>query len=401
MLEPAGNDTGSRSAIATPGPGRTDAVRVRILLEGAVENLMGTWDHDRGRFPFSSRLIGSTIVNDYAHPVAVRYTINSLLGLAAAARAGTLDVTEAQVHAMVDRFLARTPERLLMPADHGLLALLECELSSGLAIVRDRTRAMARLLQHAASGSNMQDVAWLLWGSAAVYRAGVGVGAELVRDALEIIVGRLVDPGTGLPRHAAARYRRNVVSFGSLVYFLRAMREASETLGDERAQALFEGGVSSAISFQGPQGEWPWMIDCRVGRPFDSYPVFAVHQDSMAMLFLHPALDQGLPNVATAITRSLAWDFGENELGAKMFTERPFFAYRSIERAERAPRVRRYVRSLGSRTGVAHEPRYVRRTRINDECRSYNLGWILFVWSSRPEASDQEDAEPEQVGLST
>src|SRR5438093_6782818 len=32
-------------------------------------------------------------------------------------------------------------------------------------------------------------------------------------------------------------------------------------------------------SLQGPQGEWPWMIDVRSGNPLDVYPVFAVHQD--------------------------------------------------------------------------------------------------------------------------
>jgi hypothetical protein len=227
----------------------------------------------------------------------------------------------------------------------------------------------------------MQDLAWLLWGAAAASRAGVGAGTDVVRDALALMTRGLVDPGTGLPRHAASRYRRNVVSFGSIVYFLRALHEAAVTLEDERLDARFERAVSRVVGFQGPQGEWPWMIDCRRGRPFDFYPVFAVHQDSMAMLFLHPALDRGLPDVAKAIDRSVAWDFGENELAAPMFAERPFFAYRSIERTERLPRLRRYARSrLVARAPVAPDARSV---RINDECRSYHLGWILFAWAGR------------------
>ncbi len=244
----------------------------------------------------------------------------------------------------------------------------------------------------------MQDLAWLLWGSVAAYRAGVGIGADRAREALELIVTELVDPGTGLPRHSGARYRRNVVSFGSLVYFLRAMHEAAVGLGDDRAQRLFERGVARAISFQGPQGEWPWMIDCRHGLPFDRYPVFAVHQDSMAMLFLHPAQDRGLPGVAPAIARSLAWDFGDNELGMTMFTERPFFAFRSIERAERMPRGRRYLRSLPSGRGRSGELGPAANTRVNDECRSYHLGWILFAWAARS-ADDLRAAGRDPIGV--
>jgi hypothetical protein len=362
-----------------------DTARVHTLLDGSVENLLATWHPEFGRFPFSSRRAGSTLVHNYAHPVSPRYTINSLLGLAAAARNGKLGVGEAQVQTMFARFLATTTDPVLMAADHGLLTVLEAELGASRSALGERVRVIAGLLAQPQT-LNMQDLAWLLWGSGAAYRAGIAGGADTARDALALILAELVDPGTGLPRHSQARYRRNVVSFGSLVYFLRAMKEAADTLGSERARALFERGVAQAVSFQGPQGEWPWMIDCHSGRPFDRYPVFAVHQDAMAMLFLHPALDDGLPGIEAAISRSLAWDFGENELGAVMFIADPFFAYRSIERTERAPRARRFLRSLPGRAGFSQAPGYAAAVRINDECRSYHLGWILFAWSSRPEA---------------
>jgi hypothetical protein len=394
MLEP------QRYACSDPDPEQpgTDAVRVRTLLDGSVENLLATWHPEFGRFPFSSRRAGSTLVHNYAHPVSPRYTINSLLGLAAAARNGSLGVGETQVQNMYGRFLATTTDPVLMPADHGLLAVLEAELGASRSALRERMRGIAGRLAQPQT-LNMQDLAWLLWGSAAAYRAGIAGGADAARDALALILAELVDPGTGLPRHSQARYRRNVVSFGSLVYFLRAMNEAAQTLGSERARGLFERGVAQAVSFQGPLGEWPWMIDCHSGRPFDRYPVFAVHQDGMAMLFLHPALDDGLPGIEAAISRSLAWDFGENELGAVMFTEKPFFAYRSIERTEHAPRARRFLRSLPARARLSPTPGYAGAVRINAECRSYHLGWILYAWSSRPEA-DRERAGRERIELS-
>ena len=72
------------------------------------------------------------------------------------------------------------------------------------------------------------------------------------------------------------------------------------------------------------------------------------------MLFLLPALDAGVQGVAAAVGRSLDWCFGANESGIDFYRYDPFFAYRSIERADRSPRVRRYLRSLAvfaSRSG--------------------------------------------------
>ena len=87
----------------------------------------------------------------------------------------------------------------------------------------------------------------------------------------------------------------------------------------------------------------------------------------------------GLDCVIEAIARSLAWVAGENEVATPMIRREPIVAYRSLERRDLAPRVRRYLRS---RRGPSGE--WTRATvRVNRECRSYHLGWILFAWSSR------------------
>jgi len=355
-----------------------DPAQVRLLLKGSVENLVATWDEQRALFPYSSRLHDAQLVNDYANPYAVRYTINSLLGLLRNARSHAPTLSETDVRSMTDAYFRRRPERQTLPADEGLTTVLLAELDADFEVLATRVRTLAGLLARDTVRLNMQDLAWILWGGAAAVREGAPAAEDVVRRALEIITSDYVDVGTGLPRHSTQRYRRNVVSFGSLTYFLRAMREAADAIGDKRAMQLFESGVARTIAVQGPLGEWPWMINCRTGKPFDFYPVFAVHQDSMAMLFLHAAATAGLSGAANAVARSLAWVFGENELHRQMFVEQPFFAYRSIERAERAPRLRRYTRSIGlarpATTGAAI-------IRFNDECRSYHLGWVLYVWS--------------------
>jgi hypothetical protein len=366
---------------------------VGALLAGSVENLLETWNERLALFPFSSRLERSTVVSDYAPPVAVRYTINSLLGLVEAARSESVDVPEAEVRALAEAFFARRDEPATLPADQGLTTVLQCALDADSATLRRQVRGLANVLAHGDGETlNMQDAAWILWGGAAARRAGVAEGADVARAAHRLIARELVADGTGLPRHSARRYRRDIVSFGSLTYFLRAMHEAATTLGDQGAEQLFRSGVARARALQGPRGEWPWMIDARSGTAFDRYPVFSVHQDSMAMLFLHPALDRGLPGASEAIGRSVAWVLGDNELGRPMFVERPFFAYRSIERIERAPRLRRYARAVRHRVSPRPSIGGARRVRLNDECRSYHLGWILYVWSNRPETLEGASA---------
>jgi hypothetical protein len=389
------------SFTTTPLSGIDDA-QVRLLLDGSAENLLATWSPDTALFPYASRLHGSTITNDYAHPLAVRYTVNSLLGLALAARSGTVDgPSEAEVQAMAGAFFAAGHGSRYQPADHGLATVLHCALGSSRATVATQVRHLQDALAGFARGPfTIQDAAWILWGAAAAHRAGIDGSADVVQAAYARITSDLVEPRTGLPRHSTERYRRNVVSFGALTYFLRAMHEAAATLGHADAERRFHAGVTRAIGLQGPQGEWPWMIDARTGTPFDFYPVFSVHQDSMAMLFLHPALDRGTPGAQKAIARSLGWVFGDNERGQRMFVEQPFFAYRAIERCDRGSqwrpylRARRYLRSLGHRLHPAPATLGAAVTRVNDECRSYHPGWILFVWSTRPEAHGEAGPVP-------
>jgi len=188
-----------------------------------------------------------------------------------------------------------------------------------------------------------------------------------------------------LPFHSDRRYRRRVASFGAVTYFLRALHEAATAFGDEDADQLFTAGLERTLALQGPLGDWPWMIDPVSGRSLDRYPVFAVHQDSMAMLFLLPALDRGVVGARQALDRSLDWALGRNELGIPMYVDDPIFvAFRSIERRERAPRARRYLRSsanvLMRRSG---ETERAPALRLNSECRSYHLGWILYAWCGR------------------
>jgi hypothetical protein len=75
-----------------------------------------------------------------------------------------------------------------------------------------------------------------------------------------------------------------------------------------------------------------------------------------------------------------------------MVTPEPFFIYRSIRRKGPFEIRKRYVRSLLlSLSRKEGERAHPSSLEINRECRSYHLGWILFVWSGRRDFEEFTD----------
>ena len=71
----------------------------------------------------------------------------------------------------------------------------------------------------------MQEIAWLLWGACAAGHAGLAGAEELAARLFAVIERDYAEPGTSLPRHSSRSYRSGVVSFGEVVYYLRALHE--------------------------------------------------------------------------------------------------------------------------------------------------------------------------------
>ena len=104
-------------------------------------------------------------MHDFDHPSVIRYTINSLLGLQAAARHDPSQLDPAEVSALTTTFLEHHLERIDNPADLGLLLVL---LSEGEPATRQANELLARVdaaaRSTAASRLTMQEASWMLWG---------------------------------------------------------------------------------------------------------------------------------------------------------------------------------------------------------------------------------------------
>jgi hypothetical protein len=350
-------------------------LRPQELCEASSRFLDEVWSEEHALYPFTTSVVDGRYVSDYRLPWAVRYTINTLLGRLQAARAG---LAGAPPVSQVERETALVRERYgrdLGPGDRGLLLVLLAELGADADELRTELAAAGR-----PGELNLQDLSWLLWGALRAEEAGVetGLGAEL-QEALRGL------EGATLARHTRSWLRRDLVSFGSTVYYLRALHERARVRGDEHSRARFDDGVRAALGFQGARGEWPWLVSVSRGQTLDVYPVYSVHQLAMAMLFLLPALDDGrIEGVAEAIRRSWGWVDRGNELGIEFAQHEPFLVYRSLERAEPLPKLTRFARATARsafRGGKPQEP--AARTRVNREWRSYEAGWLLYAWSGR------------------
>lgn len=222
------------------------------------------------------------------------------------------------------------------------------------------------------------EVAWLVSGLLHADHAGLrsarGVALRELEDRLE--------RGTSVFRHASAtapwrhRLRTRIANFADQVYPLQALAFAAMALGDAARLELADRCGARLAAAQGPLGQWWWHHDAATGRVAERYPVYSVHQHSMAPMALRCLALAGGQDHAAAAARSRAW-LQANEIGADMVEPASGIIWRSVERDE-APtlgRLRQARMMLGRGTPDETPP----RLRLNREIRPYEWGWLLYA----------------------
>lgn len=355
----------------------------RMLVTRAIELLDSAHDPQRAAFPVRIRACTGGYAIEHEGPDVARYSINCLLGLQAAGRHGVNHPALAETQARVEAFAARHGRTITRPSDLGLFAAVAvgAGLESQAAESIERVRAITA--GPAARRLTMQDLAWIVWGAAAGARIGVTGASELAHSLIDRMLARYVVSATGLPRHSLNPLRAGIVSFGSLAYYLTALHAYWCWSGDRRALDAFAAGVAATLRLQAPDGAWPWLVDCSSGAVLSRYPVYTVHQLSMASFFLLPALRAGILDTSRPVETSVAWVFGANELRRSLCVRRPYLIFRSVQPARPLPRVSRYLaaapRALLSRSQTRPP---TRRLGVDTASHSYEWGWLLAAWSA-------------------
>ncbi|MBM3334231.1 hypothetical protein FJY63_06180, partial [Candidatus Sumerlaeota bacterium] len=308
-----------------------------------------------------------------------RYSLNSLLGLNKVRKQG-VDLPW-NLEGIYARYVRDVGRPYVNPANAAMTMWVAAELGIPLpAPVNDR---VAKYLENPQTWRTWEAQAfgWMILSLVASATPNdLERAAKLVRFVLE----RLRDERTGLFRYCSNGFRKNQASFGGMAYLTWALLRYGRRVGERAALDAGLAACRSLIELQGPQGQWPWMINVRSATVSDWYQVYSVHQDAMAPLFLLEALDLGCPEAREAIMRGFNWIVGENEMGQNMVCNRHSMIYRSVIRKGRFEKAARFVRMLRSdylryRDRIAS----AEHLRINPECRSYHLGWMLYAFSDR------------------
>ena len=233
-----------------------------------------------------------------------------------------------------------------------------------------------------------QDLGMILTGIVAQARAGRTKWYRFADPLFAFLVERYLG-ASGLFFDASVGLRRRFASFASQTYLALACYSYGEFAKSRHAIEIANACTRKLIDFQGPNGEWPWFFDAQNGTVLDFYEVYSVHQFGMAPALLECAERHDLPKARDALIRGFKWVLGDNQLAKPMFMPEIHLSIRSQARKhELHTNKLRMVRAvhnafLGRAAGLIDPA----KLRLRLECRSYELGWILWSFGNRSDLS--------------
>jgi hypothetical protein len=361
--------------------------RIAVLVETALGGLPRMLDPETGVFVFTVRPGGPA-------GRSLRYTAITLIGLTAAARAGF----ETRLH--LDRLVRGLADRRREIANPGELGLLLWCLSD---YHEEATPAheeiVARIPTTAARlrGLTSTEQGWLLTGLSRMARVApshveVADKAHAVFTALQANYAEdtgLFCYGGRAGGRLRRRLRRRLGFFDNQVYGIQASADYYRAFGDRDALAMAGRCADQILHAQGPLGQWPWHYNVRTGAVVDRYPVYAVHQHGMAPMALNAVAEIAGRGVDDALERSVAWVFGENELGRTMVDPERAVIWRSIRRRIAHGKLVHVFKALslvglqGAGNRLATMVNTPGQLDVDMECRPYELGWLLLAFARR------------------
>ena len=361
--------------------------RTGMLIDTALAALPRMLDQRTGTFVFTVRPTGPA-------GQSLRYTCITLIGVAAATRAGwrhSLDLPR-----LVDGLAERSRE-ITNAGELGLLLWCLSDHHQRVTPAHEEVLSRVPVTPDALDTLTSTELGWLVSGLArtavlAPRRVDIADRAHVVYDVLR----RNHAEATGLfcfggraGGHLRRRLRRQLGFFDNQVYGIHAGVDYHRAFDDREALAMAERCTDQILAAQGPLGQWAWHYNVRTGAVVDRYPVYSVHQHGMGPMALRSVSEVTRRTFDDAIDRSVAWVFGANELGESMIDHDRGVIWRSIRRRLARGKLIHVFKVL-SLTGLAGTRERLarmvdRRGRLERdlECRPYELGWLLLAFARR------------------
>lgn len=355
------------------------------LVDFALGGLRQCWMPEHGRWSHIYHLDGRSQPNESVAHSDVFYTLNVLLGLSRVNQIPTgLDLEE--IFERNVRLLTRLP---VATYAYGMALWSAAELK--LDVPDEVTRHIETLVAERQNWLRFraQDIGMLLTGMIAQAREGQRQWERPARMLYEFLVARYHGK-SALFFDAPSGYRRRFASFATQTYLTIACYHYGEFSGDDRAIRIAQDCTRRLIELQGEHGEWPWFFDAKEGRVLDFYEVYSVHQFGMAPALLECAERHGIPEARDALVKGFRWILGDNQLRRVMLVPELQLSIRSQVRKDELhtnkKRMLRAVRNVyfpraASLADSAH-------VGLRLECRSYELGWILWSFGQRSDLAE-------------
>ena len=215
-------------------------------------------------------------------------------------------------------------------------------------------------------------------------------GPERLGEAMARAAQRLLGAqgATGLfPHHLPAdmlgRFRSHVGCFADQAYAVQALARYGRETGDTGVLTAAARCADRLVSLQGEGGQWWWHYDWRHGNVVERYPVYSVHQHSVAPMALLELAEAGGPDHRAAVAAGLGWLVEPAESREQLIVDDCGVVWRKVGRHEPRKMVRK-LRSAVSATDPARRAAWLDRVfppgTVDRECRPFELGWLLYAW---------------------
>lgn len=178
-------------------------------------------------------------------------------------------------------------------------------------------------------------------------------------------------------------YRSHVACFADQVYPIQAMSRLHHAFGNTGSLEIADRCAEQICRAQGAGGQWWWHYDTRTGAVIEGYPVYSVHQDSMAPMALMDLFEAGGTDHSESIRSGLRWMVMRPEIDRSLIEDELGLIWRKVARREPRKLIRA-VRTVLSRIHPSLRAVWLDAlfppTAVDHESRPYHLGWILHSW---------------------
>ena len=360
------------------------------LVDYALTGLDRCWLPEFGRWSHIYHLDNRNRPNESVPPSDVFYTLNVLLGMARVRRVPR-NINLSETFQQNVRHLVTLP---VSKYAFGVALWARAELR--LALPDDVLHHIDGMLSDKSQWRSFraQDLGMIVVGVVAQAKVDRKKWSPMATGLFAFLLDRYYSP-SGLFFDVAFGPRRRYASFATQTYLLLACYAYGELMNDDRAIQIANTCTRKLIEWQGPNGEWPWFLDAAGGRVLDFYEVYSVHQYGMAPAFLELAEQHGVSEARSAIIKGFNWILGQNQLATPMLVPDLHLTIRSqVRKGELQTKQWRVLRALRNsmlrREAVLIDPSEL---ELRLECRSYELGWILWSFGQRsdfPELTHNE-----------